>query len=417
MSKHHLPIEEVRSDPSRLGAVASTGLLDAPPAAALDRLTRLAAKLIDAPATFISLVDADRDYYVSHCGFGEPLATEREMRGTTFCHYAMVSEGPLVIEDVRAHPIYRNVPTVESMGVGAYIGVPMKNAGGEVIGSFCAIDFKPRAWTERDRTVMEELSQSALREITLLETIGLHVRKADEAEVARLVAEKAVHARRDIINSVVHDLRDPLNTILLALGPIEALQIDARVARPLAIAKRQVARMKRLLEDLLDVARIDGGGLRIALEPVAAAPLIAEVAADFAFQADAAGVTLAVETVEGLGNFRGDHARMVQAFSNLMSNALKFTPRGGHVRLSGKRDVGMLRMEVADTGCGIEAAQLANVFDPFWQADPANRKGAGLGLHIVRGIVESHCGRINVQSEVGSGTTFRIEIPVDGERT
>ena len=391
-----------------------TGLLDSPPTAALDRLTRLAATLIDAPATFISLVDADRDFYVSSCGLGEPLATTRELPGATFCHHAMVNGGVLAINDTRADPRYRNVPTVESLGVAAYLGVPMKSADGEVIGSFCAIDFKPRVWTQRDRAVMEELAQSAMREIKLLETIGLHVRKADEAEVARLVAERSAGVRREVINSVVHDLRDPLNTILLALGPIEALQVDDRIARPLAIARRQVARMTRLLEDLLDVARIDGGSLGIELEPIVVAALLAEVAADFALQANAAGVKIEVDVPAGIALFRGDHARMAQALSNLMSNALKFTPQGGRVRLAARQEGATLWLEVSDSGCGIDAGQLGKVFDPFWQADPASRKGAGLGLHIVRGIVERHGGVIRARSEVGAGTRFEIEMPREG---
>ncbi len=410
MSKQQ-EIEDARSDPNRLRAVDQTGLLGTPATAALDRLTRLAAKLIEAPATFISLVDADRDFYVSHSGFGEPLATTRELRGTTFCQYAMVNDGTLAIGDTRADPTYRDVPTVESLGVAAYIGVPMKTAGGDVIGSFCAIDYRPREWTERDRAVMEELAQSAMREITLLETIGVHVRKADEAEIARQVAEKAVAARREIINSVVHDLRDPLNTILLALGPIEALH-DERVARPVAIARRQVGRMARLLEDLLDVARIDAGNMGIETEPIDTRTLLAEVAADFALPAQAAGVSIEVEAADATAHFSADRARITQALSNLVSNALKFTPPGGSVRLIAKQEAEMLRLEIADTGVGIAEAQLAKVFDPFWQAEPANRKGAGLGLHIVRGIVERHGGAIAVRSAVGAGTSFEIRLPL-----
>lgn len=405
-------IEEFRSAPGRLRALHATGLVDAPPTAALDRLTHLAATLLDVPATFISLVDADRDFYLSQCGFSEPLATSRELQGTTFCHYAMVNEGTLVIDDTRADPVYRNVPTVETLGVAAYIGVPIKSAGGEVLGSFCAVDFKPRAWSARDRADMEELAASAMREITLLEAIGVQVRRADEAQVARLAAEGAAGTRREILNSVAHDLRDPLNTILLALGPIEALHIDGRVAKSVAIVRRQAARMTRLIEDLLDVARIDGGSLRIELEPIDIDGLLAEVASDFALQADAAGVTVIVDVPDGLPRFHGDRARLIQAFSNLVSNALKFTPRGGHARLAARHEGEVLRLQVSDSGCGIDGELLEKVFDPFWQADPAIRNGAGLGLHIVRGIAERHGGVVRVRSSKGTGATFEIELPL-----
>jgi len=105
-------IEAARLSAQRLAAVERTGLLDAPPTAALDRLTRLAASLIDVPATFISLVDAKRDFYVSQCGFPEPLASGRELGGETFCHHAMVHDGVLAIENTRAYPVYREVSTV-----------------------------------------------------------------------------------------------------------------------------------------------------------------------------------------------------------------------------------------------------------------------------------------------------------------
>ena len=163
------------SDPGRLAIVRATHLLDSGTEEAFDRLTRLAAKLTGAPVTFISMVDEDRDFYKSCFGFPEPLASERQMTGTTFCHYALVSDGPLVIENTLDHPIYRNVPTVESLGVRAYLGVPLVTSTGHAIGSFCAIDFKPRPWTKLDIEVLQELAASTLREIELrlaLQTLG-----------------------------------------------------------------------------------------------------------------------------------------------------------------------------------------------------------------------------------------------------
>src|SRR5690349_13208415 len=105
----------VVSDPARLAAVTATGLLDTATEASFDRLTRLAARLTGAPVTFISLVDEQRDFYKSCFGFPDPLATDRQITGTTFCHYALSSDGPLVIEDTLAHDEYRKVPTVETL--------------------------------------------------------------------------------------------------------------------------------------------------------------------------------------------------------------------------------------------------------------------------------------------------------------
>ncbi len=133
--------------PRRLAAVRATGLLDSPITVGFDRLTRIGAQLLGVQTTFISLVDEHRDFYLSHCGFGEPLASERQLTGQTFCHFTIESETPLVIPDTNAHPVYRNVPTVKSLGVAAYLGAPLVLLSGEVIGSFCAVDQVPRAWT------------------------------------------------------------------------------------------------------------------------------------------------------------------------------------------------------------------------------------------------------------------------------
>jgi PAS domain S-box-containing protein len=169
-------------EPRRLAAVEATKLLDTPAEAPFDRLTQLAAKLTGAPVTFLSLVGEDRDFYKSCFGFPEPLASKRQMLGTTFCHYAIVSAGPLVIEDALAHPIFRNVPTIQSLGVRAYLGVPLVGSDGYALGSFCAIDFAPRKWSPLDIEVMTELAAATLREIELrgaLATADLAQRKLD----------------------------------------------------------------------------------------------------------------------------------------------------------------------------------------------------------------------------------------------
>lgn len=405
------PIERARSDLARLKAVNDTGLLDAPSTAALDRLTRLASTLVGAPATFITLVDADRDFYVSNSGFGEPLASQREMRGTTFCHYALVNDGPLVIDDTRGHPVYSEVSTVKTLGVAAYLGVPFHSATGEVLGSFCAVDFEPRDWSPAEIGVMSELASSAAHEIALHALLGSQMRKTDEALAAHKEAERRVTMRQDVLNAVSHDLRDPLNTILMALGSIEARGDDPElVARTAKVIRRQGTRMTRLLEDLLDVARIDGKSMGLETGTVDLPSLLAEVAGDFAHRADAAGVTFAVSALPGPA-IDADRRRLLQALSNLVSNSLRFTPRGGTVRLAAERFGDRARLEVTDTGCGIAEGDVGKIFEAFWQGS-GGRTGTGLGLYIVRGIVERHGGTVRVRSGIGAGTTFEIEIPV-----
>lgn len=155
------------ADPKRLAALRRIALLDTPREECFDRLTRLGAKLTEVPATFVSLVDLHRDFYKSAFGFGEPLASVRQLEGRTFCHYAIATEEPLVLDDVTKELVFRDVPTVQSLGVRAYVGIPLVTEDGQVIGSFCAIDFKPKHWTERDIDILSDLARSTMREIEL----------------------------------------------------------------------------------------------------------------------------------------------------------------------------------------------------------------------------------------------------------
>lgn len=153
------------ADPHRLAAVQATGLLDTAPEARFDVLTQRAADLLGVPATFLSLVDRDRDFYKSAFGFSPPLSEVRQLEGRTFCHYSIGSATPLVIEDTLRDPVYRDVPTVTTLGVRAYLGVPLVMPGGEIIGSFCAIDFEPRPWTAEDVATMARLAAATLSSI------------------------------------------------------------------------------------------------------------------------------------------------------------------------------------------------------------------------------------------------------------
>ena len=154
------------TDPDRLDALRATGLLDTPAEQRFDALTQHAAAMLGVPITFISLVDRDRDFYKSAFGMPEPLSHVRQLEGRTFCHYALGSDGPLVIGDAARDPVYRHVPSVTTLGVRAYLGVPLSMPGGEVIGSFCAIDFEPRKWSVDDIALMTTLARATLQQIT-----------------------------------------------------------------------------------------------------------------------------------------------------------------------------------------------------------------------------------------------------------
>jgi signal transduction histidine kinase len=169
--------------------------------------------------------------------------------------------------------------------------------------------------------------------------------------------------------------------------------------------------MERLVRDLLDVSRLEAGGLRLERSAVAVGDLLAELVDEFAEQAEAAAVTLRASPAEGLPPVNADRARLRQVLSNLLDNALRLTPAGGTVTLSAARSHEYVEFRVQDTGPGIPSEHLPHLFDRFWQGSREHRGSSGLGLAIVKGIVDAHGGRVFVESTVGEGTTFRLWIP------
>jgi GAF domain-containing protein len=162
----------------RLGALQRTHLMDSPPEEAFDRLTRLAARILNAPVALVSLVDESRQFFKSCIGLVEPWATKRETPlSHSFCQYVVHSHLPLIINDAREHPFLYNNRAVAELGVVAYAGIPIRAADGDILGSFCVIDTKPRVWTNDEVEILTELTNSVMTEIDLRSTVreaGLH---------------------------------------------------------------------------------------------------------------------------------------------------------------------------------------------------------------------------------------------------
>ena len=242
-------------------------------------------------------------------------------------------------------------------------------------------------------------------------------RAALAVDNARLYEEarQAARARDEVLAVVSHDLRNPLHAVLLASTVLEdfssADQWTARDLQQVRVIRRSAEQMTGLIQDLVEVIAMETGAPALHLERIAAAPLPAGVAELFQAQADEKGVRLECESDPGLPPVEADRGRLLQVFSNLLGNALKFTPPGGTVTLRAAPGSGFVHFSVADTGPGISPEHLDHVFDRFWRARREARGGLGLGLAIARGIVEAHGGRIWAESVVGEGSTFHFTVP------
>lgn len=401
----------VLRDPERLARLRATSLLDAPTEEAFDRLTRLASKVLDAPLSTVTLVDDERQFYMSCTGFPEPLATTRETPlEFSFCRHTVVLGEPLVIPDVRGHPLVGDNPAIGEFGVTAYAGIPLLTSDGHAIGTLCVMDFEVRHWTEEQVSSLTDLAAAVSTEIEL---------RMDIAERVRV--EKALHRevrlREEVLGVVSHDLRNPVHTVSLASGMLlETVgegEEQGPMRRQLEIIGRAARQMDHLIRDLLDVASISSGRLSIDLHPHDAGALLQTACETLRPIVEDAGLQLVCEVPAGEVTVLADSDRLVQLLSNLVGNAIKFTPPEGRIDVRLETLGAEARFRVADTGGGIPEEDLPHVFEQFWQARPAGRHGAGLGLAISHGIVQAHGGDIWVESREGEGTTFFFTVPVD----
>ena len=229
-------------------------------------------------------------------------------------------------------------------------------------------------------------------------------------QAAHEEAVRAVRAREYILAIVAHDLRNPIQNIAIAAAALSSADVDQRT-RLVGVVERSTEEMTRLIADLLDVASIESGTFSVTRTQVDIRVLFAETRERFEPRARAHDVALDCEASAEVPAICADRDRLSQTLSNLMDNALKFTPAGGRVTLRAATEEGAVRISIEDTGVGIPQEDLPHLFDRFWQARRASRAGAGLGLAICKGIVEAHGGRIEAASTEGRGTSIHVTLP------
>jgi signal transduction histidine kinase len=259
----------------------------------------------------------------------------------------------------------------------------------------------------------------ALVSLLVLTRTGLLLRQLAQQN-ARL--QEVDRLKDEFVGLVSHELRTPLTSIT---GYVELMQDDEteslteEQAEFLGIVLRNARRLLRLVNDLLFAARLEGGGLDLTLAKVDLTDILVQSVDSARPRAADRGVTLTLEE-EGPMVVLGEADRLGQLLDNLVSNALKFTLRDGSVDVQLARKNGFAQLRVADSGVGIAKAEIDHLFERFYRASTAinsQMPGTGLGLYISKAIVEAHGGTIEVESDVGGGTTFQVELPLAGPRS
>jgi signal transduction histidine kinase len=268
---------------------------------------------------------------------------------------------------------------------------------------------------ERARTlpfVVSILSLGVFISAALALALARHLTTLYRREQSAIAtAERAAAAREELLATVAHDLRSPLGVLGLRATILRRATTDDQVRKQADAIERVVTRMDQLLKGLLDTATIEAGRFSLDRSAFSATGLMQELMDLFGDTATSRSVVLAQRSGAGDLWLQADRERTIQVLSNLIVNAIKFTPPDGRVDLSAQADGAAVRFTVRDTGPGIAAEQLTHVFERFWRAGAGGAAGTGLGLHIAREIVTAHGGRIWAESQPGNGTAFHFTLP------
>lgn len=318
-------------------------------------------------------------------------ATRDEMPGITPEILAMLAENPDAVDLGQTGFHVPNTLTVDLIG-----------RTGKKLGAI-------QLWDKKDNQEFDDADKAILTQLAQLAAVALENARLFRAE------QDAKRARDDLVSIVSHDLRNPVHTIsmaasfLLEIAPANDRRVQAR--RQLEVIQRSATRANRLIQDLLDVAKIQAGGLAVDPVAVEVKNLVSEVMDSATTLAGAAQIKVTSDFNEPLPSVASDRERVLQVFTNLIGNAIKFTPKGGQITIRATHEGSEVRFTVADTGPGIPREHLDHVFDRYWQAKSTAKLGTGLGLSIAKGIVEAHGGRIWAESPPGRGAEFNFTLP------
>jgi len=381
----------------------------------LAALVRLAVPAI-ADYCALDIVEADDRFERIGEAHADPTKSQLLREVATFPRSALTQHHPLIRVMTTGEPVLETEVTpafirlsfvedgqrkiVDALGPRSLICVPLASSG-KPIGALTLVtsDTSGRRFSVVDLSLAADLARRAAIVVD-------HARLFHEAQ-------QATRARDDVLAVVAHDLRNPLNTVAMAVSLMLESTPPEKVQerRQVEIVRRAADRMNRMIQDLLDVKRMETGRMAIDAKPESPLGLINDTIDMLRPLASGSTIRLEANIEESLPHVLADSARIQQVLSNLVGNAVKFTPRNGRISITAEQIPGEVRFAVIDTGAGIPAEQLPHIFGRFWQASDSDRRGIGLGLAIAKGIVEAHHGKIWVESHVGLGSTFYFTLP------
>jgi len=401
-----LPPEELM----RLAALRRYAVLDTPPEAAFDRIARLAASTLDTPIALVSLVDAGRQWFKARVG----LDLREVPRHQALCAHAILDDRVFEVPDAQADPRFADNPlVVGEPGIRFHAGAPIRTAEGFRLGTVSVIDHRPRRLTEAQRDALTDLAAMALDALEL--KLALRI-----SEQSKHAAERAERTKSEFLAAMSHEIRTPLNGILGMASVLLRADKDPGLSEKVRLIHDSGWSLLDTINNILDFSKLESGHAKLSEEPIDPAVVLSEAITMLRPIAEekllALDVTIAADLPRAV---HADPVKLRQVIVNLIGNAIKFTDHGTvSVTLAHRpldADHAELRIEVTDTGVGIDPSRQAGLFGAFVQADgSATRRfgGSGLGLAISRQLVDLMRGTIGFDSTLGEGSRFWFTLPV-----
>lgn len=417
-------------DPARLAALRAVAMLDTPTEEPFDRLSGLAARFVNAPVALVTLVDADRVFLKSCIGLPEPWCTQRETPlSHSFCPYNRIPGEPLVIEDARTHPLVRDSPAIREMQAIAYLGIPLVNSDGHVLGSFCVIDVRPRRWQQDEIAVIKHLAAAVMTEIQLrLEIVAR--KQAEEQfktfkdDLERRIEQQAreleetqfqfMHAEKlstigKLSASIAHEVNNPLQGIMTILqGFKNKLVLEEEDKDMLNLALGESYRMKSLIRSLQNFYRPSSGKKNFMDIHASIDSVLLLCKSHFKRRK----ISTVLNYADMLPQVLAVPDQIKQVLFNLLNNAADALPKGGEITITTWQEDRRIAVAIKDTGIGIDPDEIEHIFEPFYTTKPG-KKGTGLGLSVSHRIIKNHHGEILVESRPLEGAVFTVVLPIE----
>ena len=380
----------------RLLKLRSYDILDTPSDHTFDKIAILAAQIFNTPIAQVTFVDQERVFFKTNIS---PLKATEIDRKDSFCSIAILKEEVTLIENMLDVPELVNNPfvTMEN-GVRFYAGAPLKTIEGHKLGTLCVIDTQPKVVTPEQLKMLETLSSIVMDELEL-----------------RLASRKAIRVQNDMMNRIVHDLKNPNTAIALSAELIKRKANDPKIVADFAHRIIQSANnVLNSLNNLLDISQVESGGLELKLEDVKILDVLHIVKQNFDLLASNKKQNIFINCKCDT-TLLADARRMQEAFENLLSNAIKYADRGTDIYINVSAQENGLTIEFKDEGQGLTVADMEKLFMKFARlsAVPTGKEHSnGLGLSIVKMLTELHKGKVWANSDgKNKGSSFFIFIP------